>query len=67
MSYISRDKTGKVRKGEKVDELLDKIEDLKEVTYHENGVMLGSDKFKLDSLEDDEELTLSEINALLNF
>ena len=67
MSYISRDRTGAVRKGERVDELLDKIEDLQNVTHETDGTMSTVDKIKLDELEYDQELTVDEIAALINF
>ena len=66
MSYtLKRD--GAARKGSRVDNLLDKIEDLENVTQRKDGTMSAADKIKLDSLEDDEELSLEEIESLLNF
>lgn len=66
MSYtLKRD--GAARKGSRVDTLLDKIEDLENATQRKDGTMSASDKMKLDSLEDDEELSLEEIESLLNF
>lgn len=66
MSYtLKRD--GAARKGSRVDNLLDKIEDLGNATNAKDGTMSAADKSKLDSLEDDEELSLEEIESLLNF
>lgn len=64
--YISN-RDGVVRTGPHVDELLTKIEDLENATQRTDGTMSASDKIKLDSLEDDEELSLEEIESLLNF
>lgn len=58
---------GVVRTGPHVDELLDKIEDLENATHRSDGTMSALDKEKLDSMEDDEELSIEEIEALLNF
>ena len=66
-SYKSRDKYGNPRTGEKVDELLTKIDDLKDATPSVSGLMASTDKVKLDELEDDVEMTIAEINELLNF
>lgn len=60
-------KNGVPRQGPQVDELLDKIEELDNATVHTDGTMSAVDKKKLDDLEDDEELTIEEINQLLNF
>lgn len=64
--YVSN-RDGEVRTGPHVDELLTKIEDLENATQRTDGTMSASDKAKLDSLEDDEELSVEEINSLLNF
>lgn len=58
---------GVPRSGEHVDSLLTKIEDLADATHTTSGMMSGLDKEKLDALEDDEELTIDEMNQLLNF
>lgn len=65
MSYRSKDKNGNPRRGPKVDELLTKIEDLENATVHADGTMSAADKAKLDTLEDDEEMTIEEIESLL--
>ena len=64
--YISN-RDGVQRTGEFVDNMLTKIEDLENATQRKDGTMSASDKAKLDSLEDDEELSVEEINSLLNF
>lgn len=64
--YISN-RDGVQRTGEFVDSMLTKIEDLENATQRKDGTMSASDKVKLDSLEDDEELSLEEIESLLNF
>ena len=64
--YISN-RDGVARTGEHVDELLNKIEDLENATHRNDGTMSALDKEKLDSMEDDEELSIEEIEALLNF
>lgn len=64
MSYtLKRD--GAARKGSRVDTLLDKIEDLENATNAKDGTMSAADKVKLDSLEDDEELTVEDVNEIL--
>ena len=65
MSYRSKDKNGNPRRGPAVDALLTKIEDLDNATIHADGTMSALDKQKLDSLDDDEEMTIEEIEALL--
>ena len=55
------------RSGDRVDQLLDKIEDLNEATTTKSGTMAAEDKRKLDQLEHDEPLTILEIDELLNF
>ena len=55
------------RRGAEVDALLDKIDDLHNATQHTDGTMSRGDKYKLDSLEDDEELSLEEVARILNF
>ena len=65
MSYRSKDKNGNPRHGPAVDALLTKIEDLDNATIHADGTMSALDKQKLDSLDDDEEMTIEEIEALL--
>ncbi len=64
--YISN-RDGVQRTGEFVDSMLTKIEDLENATQRKDGTMSAADKVKLDSLEDDEELSLEEIESLLNF
>jgi len=64
--YVSN-RDGVARTGPHVDELLNKIEDLENATQSVDGTMSASDKAKLDSMEDDEELSIEEINSLLNF
>lgn len=64
--YISN-RDGVVRTGPHVDELLTKIEDLGNATHNEDGTMSKADKKKLDEKVADDELTISEINNLLNF
>ena len=64
--YISN-RDGVERTGPHVDELLTKIEDLKNATPTEDGTMSTADKVKLDSLEDDEELTVEDVNELLRY
>lgn len=53
--------------GTKVDELLDKIDDLQEATVTKSGIMSKEDKKRLDQSVADDELSISEINELLNF
>lgn len=55
------------RTGPEVEELLDKIDDLKDATTTKSGKMAAEDKRKLDQLEHDEPLTILEIEELLNF
>ena len=62
--YISN-RDGVQRTGEFVDSMLTKIEDLENATQRKDGTMSASDKVKLDSLEDDEELTVEDINEIL--
>ena len=66
MSYTLR-RDGTARKGSRVDNLLDKIEDLENATQRKDGTMSASDKMKLDSLEDDEEMTIEEMAAILTW
>ena len=65
MSYRSKDKNGNPRRGPAVDALLTKIEELTTATPHSDGTMSAVDKQKLDSIDDDEEMTIEEIEALL--
>lgn len=66
MSYtLKRD--GAARKGSRVDNLLDKIEDLENATNAKDGTMSAADKTKLDSLEDDEEMTIEEMDTILTW
>ena len=53
--------------GPEVEELLDKIDDLKDATTTKSGTMAAEDKRKLDQLEHDEPLSILEIDELLNF
>ena len=53
--------------GVKVDELLDKIENLDNATQAVAGLMSTTDKKKLDDDVPDRELTFEEIDELLNF
>ena len=62
--YISN-RDGVQRTGEFVDSMLTKIEDLENVTTTKDGTMSAADKVKLDSLEDDEELTVEDVNEIL--
>lgn len=62
--YISN-RDGVQRTGEFVDSMLTKIEDLENVTATKDGTMSAADKVKLDSLEDDEELTVEDVNKIL--
>ncbi len=55
------------RTGPEVEELLDKIDDLKDATTTKSGTMAAEDKRKLDQLEKDEPLSILEIDELLNF
>lgn len=55
------------RTGPEVEELLDKIDDLKDATTTKSGTMAAEDKRKLDQLEHDEPLSILEIDELLNF
>lgn len=64
--YISN-RDGVVRTGPHVDELLNKIEDLENATQRTDGMMSKQDKVKLDSLEDDEEMTIAEMDAILTW
>ncbi len=66
MSYIL-EKDGIARKGSRVDNLLDKIEDLENATQRKDGTMSKEDKVKLDSLEDNEEMTIEEMDAILTW
>lgn len=54
------------RTGPEVEELLDKIDDLKDATT-KSGTMAAEDKRKLDQMEKDEALSILEIDELLNF
>ena len=65
--YHSHDRDGNPRHGEDVDGLLDKIQALEDATPTRSGTMSASDKGKLDTLDDDEELSIMEIEELLNF
>ena len=65
--YHSKDKNGVPRSGQTVDNLLTKIEDLDNATQSTSGMMSAEDKTKLDSLEDDQALTIRELEELLNF
>jgi len=56
---------GVPRSGEFVDSMLTKIKYLSNVTYSTDGTMSKEDKQKLDTLEDDEELTIAEIANIL--
>lgn len=62
--YISN-RDGVTRTGPHVDELLTKIEDLENATQATDGTMSATDKIKLDSLEDDEEMTVEDVNEIL--
>ncbi len=53
--------------GMKVDELLDKIDNLDNATQAVAGLMSTTDKKKLDEEVPDRELTFEEIDELLNF
>ena len=55
------------RTGPEVEELLDKIDDLQDATTTKSGTMAAEDKRKLDQLENDEPLSILEIDELLNF
>ena len=63
--HLSRD--GVERTGQVVDSLLNKIEDLENATHYKSGIMSATDKAKLDNAVADDELTIQEINNLLNF
>ena len=67
MKEYHSNRDGVPRTGKDVDDLLSKIEDLTDATHSVSGMMSGSDKRKLDDLEEDEEFTIEEINQLLNF
>ena len=64
--YVSN-RDGVPRTGEQVDGFLSKIEDLDVATSKTDGLMSHDDKAKLNGMEDDEELTIREIEELLNF
>ena len=64
MSYTLR-RDGTARQGLTVDGLLDKIQDLGNATSVKDGTMSASDKAKLDTLEDDVELTVQEVDNIL--
>lgn len=66
MSYTLK-KDSAARKGSRVDNLLDKIEDLENATQRKDGTMSKEDKVKLDSLEDNEEMTIEEMDAILTW
>ena len=53
--------------GVKVDELIDKIDNLDNATQAVAGLMSTTDKKKLDDDVPDRELTFEEIDELLNF
>ena len=55
------------RTGDNVRQLLDKIDNLKEVSRIRDGIMLASDKQKLDELDHCEALSILDIDNLLNF
>lgn len=61
MSYRSE------KSGVQVDALLDKIDALENATQLEDGTMSKEDKKKLDEQVADDELTIQEIDDLLNF
>ena len=67
MSYKSRNANGVFRTGNDVDGLLNKIEDLQNATTYKDGTMSKDDKRKLDNGVADDEMTIEEIAALLNF
>lgn len=60
MSYRSN------KTGVKVDELLDKIDDLQDATHTKSGTMSAPDKIKLDNDCPDGELSFREIEDILN-
>lgn len=64
--YISN-RDGVQRTGEFVDSMLTKIEDLENATTTKDGTMSATDKAKLDSLEDDEEMTIEEMDTILTW
>lgn len=64
--YISN-RDGVPRTGEHVDELLTKIEDLANATTLADGTMSKEDKAKLDTLEDDEEMSIEEMDSILTW
>lgn len=53
--------------GLEVEQLLDKIDNLKEATTIRSGMMTANDKRKLDQLEQIEPIGICEIEELLNF
>lgn len=55
------------RTGPNVKDLLDKIDNLKDATPVKSGTMAADDKRKLDQLENDQALSILEIDELLNF
>ena len=65
--YHSKDKYRNPRSGTSVDNLLTKIEDLQNATQQTDGTMSSNDKYKLDTLEDDQELSIEEIARLIDF
>lgn len=65
MTYRSKDKNGIPRHGRQVDELLTKIEDLTTATTDTDGLLSAEDKQKLDTLDNDEELTIDELETIL--
>ena len=67
MSYRSRKENGSFRTGSDVDNLLNKIEDLGNATSVKDGIMSKNDKRKLDVGVADEEMSIEEIESLLNF
>lgn len=64
MGYRSN-RDGVPRSGEFLDDMLTKIEDLAPATASTTGLMSAADKAKLNTLEDDEELTIAEIANIL--
>lgn len=53
------------RTGLEVEQLLEKIDDLREVTTMKSGTMTALDKRKLDQLEQDEQLSIEDIDDVL--
>ena len=65
--HVITDKNGDTRKGESVDRLLSKIEDLGNATIQEDGLMSKEDKRKFSTQIPDEPMSILDIDEICNF